>query len=112
MTREVIHLADVRQRLEAEREEAVAPIRAAFMEEFGELIYDYIDAVRTATGGDVDKSIQELMATCSTLLALAAEEQFEDTEDRLEFIDSVAEIAADLVAEEDQGDLFGDDPQA
>lgn len=109
-SRRVVHLADVRERRAAEQEDVVAPIRQEFMEELGELLYDYIEAVQEATGGDIDKSIEEVMAACSTVLAIAAEEHFEDVDDQVEFIDSVAEIASELVGEEAaQGELFDDD---
>lgn len=109
MKNDVIHLADVRRRLEAEREDVVAPIRDAFMEEFGELLEDFLGEVHEATGGDADKELQELIATCSTLVALAAEEHFENLEDRVEFIETVADIAAELATEEGQTlDLFED----
>lgn len=109
MKNDVIHLADVRRRLEAEREDVVAPIRDAFMEEFGELLEDYLSEVHEATGGDADKELQELIATCSTMVALAAEEHFENLEDRVEFIETVADIAAELATEEGQTmDLFED----
>ena len=112
MTRDIINLADVRRRLEAEREDLVAPIRESFMEELGELLEDYLEELREATGGDADIELQELIATCSTVLAMAAEEHFEDAADQVEFIETVAEIAAELVDEEGQtGDLFGDDPE-
>lgn len=113
MSHDIIHLADVRRRLEAEREDAVAPIRTAFMEELGELLEDYLEEVRIATGGDADKELQELIATCSTMLSLAAEEHFQDVEDQLEFIDTVAEIAADLISEEGQTiDMFEDEDES
>lgn len=109
-TSDVIQLADVRRRIEAEKEDAVAPLRLAFMAELGELLDDYLDEVREATGGDVDKVVEEVMATCSTVLALAAEDQFDDIEDQVEFIDTVAEIAAELLGDDDaQGELFEDD---
>ena len=112
MTRDIINLADVRQRLEAEREDAIAPIRDAFMEELGELIEDYLEEIREATGGDPDKELQELMATCSTVLAMAAEEHFAEVDDQVEFIETVAEIAAELMVEEGAtGDLFADDEE-
>ncbi|MFZ5722559.1 MAG: hypothetical protein ACOY33_02745 [Pseudomonadota bacterium] len=109
-TREVVHLADVRRRLEAEREDTVAPIREEFMGELGDLMDDYLDEIRAATGGDPDKLLEELMATCSTVLALAAEEHSDDPEERADFIDTVAEIATELVTEENTtGDLFDDE---
>lgn len=104
---EVIHLADVRRRLEAEREDLVAPIRAEFMEEMGELLDDYMDALREAVGDDPEKLLEEMLATCSTILALAAEDHSDDPEERADFVDTVAEIALDLlVDEEGTGDLF------
>lgn len=109
-SRSVINLADIRLRREAEKEDVVAPIRQEFMEELGDLLYDYIETVNEATGGDIDKAIEEIMAACSTVLAIAAEEHFETVEDQVEFIDTVAEIAAELVGEEAaQGELFEDD---
>lgn len=107
--RGVIHLDEVRRRLEAEKEDAVDPIRSAFMEELGELMEDYLDEVRAATGDDEGKVLEELLATCSTVLALAAEEHSDDIEEQVDFIDTVAEIATDLVSEE-QGtiDMFDD----
>lgn len=109
MKNEVIHLAEVRRRLEAEREDVVAPIRDAFMEEFGELLEEYLGELQEATGGDADKELQELIATCSTLVALVAEEHFEQDDERIEFIETVAEIAAELATEEGQTlDLFED----
>lgn len=106
----VVELAEVRRRRSLQKEDVVAPLREAFMAEMGELLEEYVDAVYEATGGDIDKSIEELMATCSTLLALAAEEHFEDAEGQLEFIDAVAEIAGDIIGDEElQGDLFEDD---
>ncbi len=107
---EVISLLDVRRRLEAEKEDAVAPIRAAFMEELGELFEDYLEEVRAATDNDPDKAVEELMAACSTVLALAAEEYYDDVEEQVDFIDSVAEIATELLGDEDmQGELFEDE---
>lgn len=107
---EVISLADVRRRLEAEKEDAVAPIRMAFMEELGELFEDYLEEVRAATNDDPDKAVEELMAACSTVLALAAEEYFEDVDAQVDFIDTVAEIASELVSEDSaQGELFEDE---
>ncbi len=108
--RGVVHLDEVRRRLEAAKEDAVAPIRASFMAEFGEMLDDYLDEVRAATGGDEEKVLEEMIATCSTLLALAAEEHSDDIEERVDFIDTVAEIATDLVEDDDETpDLFGDD---
>ncbi len=106
----VVQLADVRRRLEAEKEDAVAPIRAAFMEEMGALLDEYIEAVRDATADDPDKAIEELMAACSTVLALAAEDHFEELDDQIDFIDTVAEIATELLGDDDgQGELFDDE---
>ena len=54
--------------------------------------------------------LEEMIATCSTLLALAAEEHSDDIEERVDFIDTVAEISTELVTEDDgTPDLFGDD---
>lgn len=109
MKSDIIHLADVRQRLEAEREDAVAPIRNAFMAEFGELLEDYLAEINAATGGDADKELQELTATCSTMLALAAEEHFDDLDEQAEFIETVSEIALELLEEDCETlDMFED----
>jgi hypothetical protein len=106
----VVVLAEVRRRRSAQKEDIVAPIRDEFMEEMGDLLADYVDTIYEATGGDIDKSIEELMAACSTLLALAAEEHLDGAEEQLEFIDAVAEIAADIVGDDDaQGELFDED---
>lgn len=105
----VIHLADVRRRLEAEKEELVSPIRNAFMEELGELMAEYMSEIRDAVGNDSEKVLEELLATHSTILALGAEEHSDDMEERADFIDTVAEIALDLVSEESQPDLFDDE---
>lgn len=111
-TSAVIQLDDVRRRIEEEKEDTVAPIRVAFMEELGELLEDYLDAVDEATNGDADKAIEELMAACATVLALTAEEQFEFVDDQIDFIDTVAEIAADLLGDDDgQGELFEEEPE-
>lgn len=108
--RDVIQLAEVRRRREAEKEDVVAPIRQEFMEELGDLLYEYLDTIAEATDGDEDKIVEELMAACSTVLAIAAEEHFEAVEDQIEFIDTVAEIASDLLNEDDsQGELFDDE---
>lgn len=110
----VVELAAVRRRLEAEREDQVAPVRAEFMEEMGELFYDYMDALREVVGNDPDKLLEEMMATCSTILALAAEEHADDPEERADFIDSVAEIAVELVIDpdlDDEPDAEEDDEQ-
>ncbi len=106
---EVVDLAAVRRRLEAEREDLVAPVRAEFMEEMGELFYDYMDALRDVVGNDPEKLLEEMIATCSTVLALAAEEHSDDPEERVDFIDSVAEIAVELVVEPDTDDTAQDD---
>lgn len=108
-SRDVVHLADVRRRLEARKEDAIAPVRVRFMEEFGEMLDDYLDEIRDVTGDDDEKVLEELLATCSTLLALAAEDHSDDIEERVDFIDTVAEIATDLVAEDETPDLFGDE---
>jgi hypothetical protein len=51
-----------------------------------------------------------LMASCATLVALAAEEHFDGIDEQIEFIDAVAEVAADIVGDDDaQGELFEDD---
>lgn len=100
--RTVIDLAEVRRRLDAEQEDAVTPLREAFMEEMGELLADYLDAVREMTGNDGDKALEEIMAACSALLALAAEDQFEDLDDQVDFIDTVADIATELIGGEDE----------
>lgn len=106
----VIDLSDVRRRLEAEKEDAIAPIRMAFMEELGELFEEYLEEIRDAIGDDPDKAVEELMAACSTVLALAAEEHFEDPDDQVDFIETVSEIAIELVSEDDtQGELFDDE---
>lgn len=111
MSRDIIDINSFRERLEARREESVEPIRDSFMEEMGELLADFIDAVGEATGGDRDKMLEEVMAACATVLALAAEEQFTDLDDQAEFIDSVAEIATELLeGDEQQGKLFDDEP--
>lgn len=110
--RDVIDLNEVRQRLVAEKEDLVAPIREAFMEEMGEFFEEYLEAIRDATGGDEEKVLEELIATCSTVLALAAEEHSDDIEEQADFIDTVAEIATDLLDEEGEtGDLFDDEPR-
>lgn len=110
MSRDIIDINRFRERLEARREEAVEPIRAGFMEEMGELLADYMDAVEAATGGDRDKVLEEVLAACATLVTLMAEDQFDDREDQVEFIDSVAEIAEELLEQEaSQGRLFEDD---
>ncbi|MFZ5755854.1 MAG: hypothetical protein ACOY3X_03020 [Pseudomonadota bacterium] len=96
----VIDLAEVRRRIEAEQEDVVAPIRAAFMEELGAMFDDYMDEIRAATYGDEEKVLEELIATSSAMLALAAEEHSSDLDEQLDFIDTVSEIAAELVVEE------------
>lgn len=107
---DVVNLADVRRRLEAQKEDAVAPLRLAFIEELSDLLDEYIDDVREVTGDDEDKVVEEVMATFATALALAAEDQFEDVDDQVEFIDTVAEIAVELLTdEESQGELFDQD---
>lgn len=108
----VVMLSEVRRRRRLEKEDVVAPIREAFMAEMGELLSDYVDAVYEATGGDPDKAVEELMAACSTLVALAAEEHFEDADEQLDFIDAIAEIAGDIVGDGDaQGELFDEDDE-
>ena len=110
-SRDVINLDDVRRRVEEEKEDAVAPIRLAFMEELGDMLDEYLDAVDAATGGDTDKAVEELMAACASVLALAAEEHFDGLDDQIEFIDAVAEIATDLVTDEDEQDELSADEE-
>lgn len=108
----VVQLSEVRRLRRLAKEDIVAPIRESFMEQMGELLGDYVDAVHDATGGDPDKAVEELMAACSTLVALAAEEHFDDTDEQLDFIDAVAEIAGDIVGDEaQQGELFDEDDE-
>ena len=102
----VINLADARRRLDAEKEDALTPIRNFFMEEMGELFQEYLEEVRTATH-DEEKILEEIMAACSTLLTIAAEEHFAETADQIDFINTVAEIATELIDEEHETlDMF------
>lgn len=108
--RNVVPLAEARERRLAAKEDTIAPIRDAFMSELGELLADYLEAIDDATNGDPDKAVEELMASCATLVALAAEEHFDGIDEQIEFIDAVAEVAADIVGDDDaQGELFEDD---
>ncbi len=102
--RTVIDLNEVRRRLDAEKEDAVVPLRDAFMEEMGELLAEYLEEVREITGNDNDKALEEIMAACSALLALVAEDQFADLEDQVDFIDTVADIANELIGEAGETD--------
>jgi hypothetical protein len=104
MSRDVIDLTLIRERRQAEREDVVAPIRAAYMEEMGELLTDFIDAVAEATGNDPDKIAEETLAAWSALLAITAEQHSADEEERIDFIDSVAEIAVELLEDDAEAD--------
>ena len=112
----IIPLADARRRrqaLKVDREDVIGPIRQAFLEDFGDLLEEYVENVLEVSGGDLETMVEEIMAAMSTSLAIAAEDYFEDREDQFDFIDGVAESAAELIEDEEEGDgqAEGDAPR-
>lgn len=108
MSRDITDLNAFRERRLAHKDTELDTLRNEYLEQILDLLDDYLDEVGEMVR-DPEKEIEELVAVTATMLAVAAEEHIEE-DGREELIDTIAEIAIELLEEDDsQGRLFDDD---